>query len=52
MPWRISKCSCGWRDIAGVAGIADHLALGDMVAAVDQQPLGMGVGGDIAVARA
>ncbi len=36
-------------DVAGLAGIADDLALGDIVAAAHNDALGMGVGGDVAV---
>ena len=35
-------------DVAGLAGIADHLALGHEIAARHDQPVGMGIGGDIA----
>ena len=35
-------------DVAGLPGIADHLALGHEIAALDQKPVGMRVGGGVA----
>ena len=39
-------------DVAGLAGARDHLTAFDLVAALDQELLGMGVSGDVAVGMA
>ena len=36
-------------DVAGFAGIGDHVALLHLVAAIDQRALGMGIGRDVIV---
>src|SRR5262249_51211495 len=42
-----------WRvDVAGLAGTRDDLTAFDLVAALDQQLLGMGISGDVAVGMA